>query len=66
MIADLGCFTAYPGEFIGERERSLIALVRLCDRTSSVAGGFRSVLQTLQRVVERKAAGLLARREFLE
>jgi hypothetical protein len=41
---------------------TLFAHVRLL----SVAGGFWGVLQTLQRVVNRKAAGLLPRRIFLK
>src|SRR4030095_10579264 len=39
---------------------------RLDSNSFLVADGFRGVLQTLQRVVNRKAAGLLARREFLK
>ena len=35
-------------------------------RLLSIAGGFWGVLQSLQRVVERKTAGFLARREFLK
>ena len=56
MIADLGCFTAYPGEFIGERERSLIALVRLCDRPHTLSPVARRVRALVRRVAREASA----------
>src|SRR4030095_9648119 len=50
--------------FIGLAFRSFIRLRFVV--AGSVAGRFRRVLQTLQRVVNRKAAGVLARRARLE
>ena len=56
--------STFEFSFIGLASRSFERLRFVV--AGSVAGGFRSVLQTLQRIVERKTAGLLARREFFE
>src|SRR5882757_5599328 len=56
--------SSWPCPFTEEKRAARFRAARREDEFRLVAGRFRSVLQTLQRVVERKTAGLLARREF--
>src|SRR5207342_1220126 len=71
FVVRLVCFIFYFLSLIGPsvnwEQRIVFPLTLFAHvRLLLVAGGFRRVLQTLQRVVERKTARLLARRKFLE
>src|SRR5436190_17186287 len=51
---------------IAEKGGRLLLAARREDEFRLIAGRFRGVLQTLQRVINRETAGLLTWREFLK
>ena len=53
-----------PGFGGSVKRRAPLRAARRKDEFKLIAGRFRRVLQTLQRLINREAAGFLARREF--